>query len=330
MIVNSNKHCQDCSIIGRVRPNLDYINLNQADVLFVTDTFKSLYGKTIPLSAEELEVIYDALDNADYKDLTIEYTASIKCPGVKDTNLNAKAKNACRNHLEETIDVVKPKIVIALGNLAMSMLTKKSGISKYRGEIFDIETTSGFKTKVLTTFHPYAVIVATSQKPLFNIDIKNGLDIVVGNVKKKLAVTYEVITDINQLLYQYNFLTTYEGEIAIDLETENLDFLKSKILTVSLSWGDPGEEKTIVIPINHKESSILEHREDALLFIKKIMENPKSIKLFHNAKFDLKFLLASGINSANVVCTKTLAKIINENRPNRLRDLVKEYFGVVC
>jgi ribonuclease D len=31
----------------------------------------------------------------------------------------------------------------------------------------------------------------------------------------------------------------------------------------------------------------------------------------------------------NVACTKNMAKFVDENKPNSLSDLVKEFFGVV-
>ena len=60
--------------------------------------------------------------------------------------------------------------------------------------------------------------------------------------------------------------------------------------------------------------------------IRNILENTKNKKVFHNAKFDLKFLINHGISPKNVWDTKIMHHLINENVPKGLMDLVKIYF----
>ena len=59
----------------------------------------------------------------------------------------------------------------------------------------------------------------------------------------------------------------------------------------------------------------------------KEVENPKNRKVFHNAKFDLKFLIRYGISTTNVWDTKIMHHFINETAPKSLMDLVKLYFS---
>ena len=51
-----------------------------------------------------------------------------------------------------------------------------------------------------------------------------------------------------------------------------------------------------------------------------------SVKVLHNAKFDLKFLRGVGITFGPIADTKMMAHMINEEGKNSLKDLVKQYF----
>jgi len=63
------------------------------------------------------------------------------------------------------------------------------------------------------------------------------------------------------------------------------------------------------------------------VLLRRILENPKNRKVFHNAKFDLKFLINYGIYTKNVWDTKIMHHFIDENVPKSLMDLVKIYFS---
>jgi len=69
------------------------------------------------------------------------------------------------------------------------------------------------------------------------------------------------------------------------------------------------------------------HYAEVWVLLRRILENPKNKKVFHNAKFDLKFLLDYGIYTKNVWDTKIMHHFINETAPKSLMDLVKLYFS---
>jgi DNA polymerase I-like protein with 3'-5' exonuclease and polymerase domains len=93
-------------------------------------------------------------------------------------------------------------------------------------------------------------------------------------------------------------------------------------MTISITTKD----QTWVIPMDHKDSPFrLDLQVRSLL--KLILENPKSKKVFHNAKFDLKFLLNYGIYTKNVWDTKIMHHLLDENMPKSLMDLTKLYFA---
>ena len=111
--------------------------------------------------------------------------------------------------------------------------------------------------------------------------------------------------------------------ISCDIETTGLNFLRDKIMTVAFSEGS----KSWVVPIDHREVEWSQkEREIVLSLISKVLLNPKNKKVFHNAKFDMKFLKRYGIEVCNVWDTKLMHHLIDENAPKSLMDLVKIYF----
>jgi ribonuclease D len=121
-------------------------------------------------------------------------------------------------------------------------------------------------------------------------------------------------------------LSTTTETIAVDIETTGLNFRTDIIQTIAIAT----EENTYVIPLDHKDSPFKTGETHALsvwALLKQILENPHNRKVFHNAKFDVKFLLNYGIHPANVWDTKIMHHFINETAPKSLMDLVKLYFA---
>ena len=119
--------------------------------------------------------------------------------------------------------------------------------------------------------------------------------------------------------------------MAVDVETEGLNFLKHRIFTVAISWNNTNkgwDPETVVIPIDHRDSPLShEDRCTALSFLKDVLENPKSRKVLHNCKFDSKFFKQYEIEIVNIHDTKGMHQLYKEGVPNSLRDLVEIYFS---
>ncbi|PKG24275.1 hypothetical protein CWS01_07755 [Niallia nealsonii] len=65
--------------------------------------------------------------------------------------------------------------------------------------------------------------------------------------------------------------------------------------------------------------------------IKELLENPEVLKVFHNALFDVTWLLAKGINVQTYTDTKVLSQIINNriSKDNSLEILSLKHFGIL-
>ena len=316
----SNPLCEGCTILKKNKPChsiMDYEELETSDVLFLSDSIKFKYGQPYSFGSQEMRTITKAYP------YEAAFAASVKCPSVKEADMSPANMVICRQHLEETIDKVKPKLVFVCGNLAMKMLVKKSGITNKRGKIYPYTTDKGHPTQVCPIFHPYSVTKEPRHKYLFERDIHNAYDKYILEKKGEGKVKYQVLMKVEEVVELANTLSKTSDTISCDIETTGLNFLTDKVMTLAIS----SKDGTWVIPLAHKDSPFLENSLTKVWgCVKDIMLNPNNKKVFHNAKFDLKFLLKAGITAVNVWDTKIMHHLIDENIPKGLKDLVKLYF----
>jgi DNA polymerase-1 len=299
---------------------MDYEDLKEAPVLFLSDSLNYRLGTITPFSKAEIALIEDC-----YKE-SYQVAASVKCPSVKEADMSPNNMNLCRTHLEATIEKVKPKLVFPCGNLAMKMLIKKSGITSKRGKSYEYITTGGHRTVVVPIFHPYSCIKEPRHTVLFKTDIQNAYEKYVLGKTSEGNFSYQVLTKIEEVQALEEELKDSDKTLAVDIETTGLNFLDDLIQTIAIS----SHEQTWVLPLDHKDSPFRTGETHALLvwaLLKNILENPKNKKVFHNAKFDLKFLINYGIHTKNVWDTKIMHHLLDENMPKSLMDLTKLYFA---
>ncbi len=315
---DTNPLCEGCSILEKNKPchsHMDYETVEQCDVLFLSDCVKYKNGQMASFGKHEYKLIKESFP------FTFATAASVKCPGVKEADMSPNNMNLCRVHLDETIKKIRPKLVFACGNLPMKMLIKKSGITSKRGKAFPYETTDGHICTVVPVYHPYSVIAEPRHKTLFQKDLQNGYEKYILEKRENTNFSYKVLLTKEEVYALCDKLRDSQETIAADLETTGLNFLKDKIMTVAITT----QEETWVIPVDHKDSPFIGD-EDVLQALRLIFENPKNKKVFHNAKFDMKFLRNYNIRVKNVWDTKIMHHLLDENMPKSLMDLVKLYF----
>lgn len=314
-----NPLCTGCSILKKDKPcygHLDYETEEPfVDILFITDSLKWEYFGATPATDEEIEAIKSIPILSKYN---YTFTASVKCPDIKDQDMSTKDKHICREHLYNAVRHLKPKLIIPLGNLAFKMLTKKSGIQSKHGKTFEFEG-----IKVVPTFHLTQVFLEPQLVKYLHEDITNAVIKYLDEDNRDAKINYTVIVNKNSLV-DYDWLTDTDKTIAIDIETTGLDFLRDKIMTVAISWG----EETLVIPYLHKDVSFTD--EELFLFrtfLRMVMSNKNNKKVLHNASFDLKFLMQLGVEKfENIYDTQLMHHSVDENRSHALKELVKERF----
>lgn len=105
--------------------------------------------------------------------------------------------------------------------------------------------------------------------------------------------------------------------LGCDTETSSLSARKGKLFSIQFSDGD----FNVLIPLSERVP---------LGKLEEILANPRIVKVFHNAKFDLEFLRESGFETNNVFCTMIAEKVLTKGagQSASLAETLYRYFAV--
>jgi ribonuclease D len=114
-------------------------------------------------------------------------------------------------------------------------------------------------------------------------------------------------------------LDRYKGSVAIDTETMGLEPRRDRLCVVQLS---PGDGNADVVQIARGAADAPN--------IKRLLADPKVLKIFHFARFDIAVLYrAFGVMPAPIYCTKIASRLTRTySDKHGLKDLVKDMLGV--
>jgi len=290
-------------------------------------------GEWVPFRAQEYSVIMNQLAGLDiFNKFKVAMTTAVKCPSITPDNLSPEIRKTCTTHLFDSIERYKPKLVFACGKLATTMLYGKSTLeSRVRGKPEYMKTPGGHEFPVVVIKHPYEVVSEPRNSFLFSTDINNAVNNVLLDQATDVQVDYTFAMTVSELNEVRDDFLDSKMDMAIDIETTGLNFLKDTIHTVSMTLidRDTGElGGTLVLPIDHFEAKIPTRTKNTFIkFICQMMSRKDNRKILQNATFDLKFLKRYGVEEVyNVYDTRLLQHLYKEDVPKSLSDLVYYYF----
>lgn len=319
--------CQGCGILGKSKAfhgMTDYEDVDHVDILFITESYTLRNGGTAKkIGKQEHNLVMSVLQGIGQAEASVAFSPAVKCPSVKDADLSTKDRNICRQHVLETVESYRPKIVFCLGNFAMKMLLKKSGIGNKRGSIFHHTLEDGSEIPVIPLWHPYSVITEPKHKSMFVQDIRMGIDKFILGRKTTVELNMQVLDTLDMVRGFSKVFSETEAPISCDIETTGLDFRNDDIMTICFGTS----KATYAIPLWHKDTPFTsDELVEVMALLKPVLENPRSRKILQNIKFDAKFLLRYGIVIKNGWDTKLMAHLFDENMPKSLMDLVKYFY----
>lgn len=218
---------------------------------------------------------------------------------------NATTIQRCSSFLHAKIKNAQPKIILAFGATALKSLGYKSDkFMEARGRLVEVEI-GGQMYKVLPTFSTKHMVAKTGLYNLFYVDFVRAIRIAGGEDEVGANTTLEELTrdyvipktvaEVGQLCdliinhVVEGATTAAQCAIAVDVETNTLypQRKDAKVLCVSFAW-DTG--RATAIPLFHREATWTPAElEQVIAHVQRVLECAKP-KVFHNAKFDLKFL----------------------------------------
>jgi DNA polymerase len=152
---DSLRECKACRLAaGRTQVVFGAGNPN-ASVMFVGEApgfHEDRQG--IPFVGAAGKLLTELLESAGLSRLEIYIANVIKCRPPQNRNPQTDEVETCKPFLLEQIRLIKPRLVCSLGNFAMqTLLGRKIGITKVRGQIFQLENFTLFPL-----LHPAAAL----------------------------------------------------------------------------------------------------------------------------------------------------------------------------
>ena len=148
--------CQKC-ILAKTRhnivfsdgvPNPKLMLIGEAPGFYEDKEGKPFVGK----AGQLLDKIFESVGLTRNRDVYICNT--IKCRPPENRNPLPEEKEACREYLEAQISIIRPKIILLCGNVAVqSILGDIGGITKIRGRWFE-GNDKVYGAKLMPIFHP--------------------------------------------------------------------------------------------------------------------------------------------------------------------------------
>lgn len=222
---------------------------------------------------------------------------------------------SCRPYLTKEIAIIKPSIIITLGDTAIKGMFNSNtiSISKARGQVLTLEEFPN--VKIIATYHPaYALRRPEAAKWIF-ADIKNGLSLIENETPDEKLNYVEITKDTINSAYEDLMKT---GEIVVDVETNGLDMFDPKLELLMIGFCNREGKAYIVMHDDHFSR----------IFTQKIFDNAKLI-IGHNIKFDLKWLFSRGFTYKGPIFDTMIAlHLLDENYPEHgLKHLARTELG---
>jgi DNA polymerase-1 len=254
------------------------------------------------------------------------FTQAIKCRTFDQNASNGDIKK-CKTYLDQEIERVRPKFILALGNEALLASVGRSGITKYRGRVF--EHPSG--AKVIPTVSPSAVKRNPGQRPGYIADLRLFANMVMGRESGIRKPHYSII-DTREKLDQLKRALALTEDFNFDIETVS-DYFKPDGKVVSLSatciLDTPSGPKRFVfaLPLYHPESPWRRKWRAVLRYLQPELEAIKKVTA-HNGSYDVKWMRYLGINVRFTFDTMLALHLLNENIQKGLKPACQSRLGV--
>ena len=284
------------------------------------------------------------------------FTNTVKCVQFgDDKDLAKESLQICPNTwLKKEIDLIKPKVILALGNDAYEALTGNKSVIKDRGSLL-IYAGEGYSSYVLPTYSPYYMAQAPNNSHLVSqcvTDLRKVNSIITGkfgfwsdDLLDNGTLSYSIIDSLTKL--QEVVQKAYKsGVLACDIEARKADAYRvdstcegAGFPLVSLQFSTD-ETEAFFLPWANVEFQTEDNpegfafsEEDRKLFIetlRPVLEDPddKVTLIGHNFKFDAKWINKYlGIKCKLDYDTMLASSFIGE-ASNKLKKLAWSYTSI--
>lgn len=147
--------CNKCPELCRSRTKVVFGSGNEkAEVLLVGEApgFNE-DKKGVPFCGMSGKILDELLAFADLSRNDVFVTNTVLCRPPENRNPTKEEVDNCRERLDKLISLMKPKVIVAIGNFAAERILGKKGINGLRGKVHSVNF-DGREIKVIPVIHP--------------------------------------------------------------------------------------------------------------------------------------------------------------------------------
>ena len=280
-----------------------------------------------PFQGKSGKYLWDRIIEAGIDTNTVRATNAARCRPAENRTPTKDELATCRPYLMEEITQAQPKVILLLGNSALSMVPKVRTVTKERGQVLRwTHPDTGVVYPTVVALHPAAILRKREDEPIFKSDLALVKKVLEGGGNVEHPRNYRVVKTIEGVRKLRSRLMNSK-ELAVDIETRSFDWTSEPLMCVQFCT-TPGE--TYIVPIHGQYLAKMwtpEEEKEVWKIIYDILSTGQE-RIGQNAKFDLKFLLREGSPVDNVQFDTLLAfHLINESLPLNLDFLAGYYLG---
>ena len=227
-------NCTRCSLCKSRRNVVPPRIVENSPILFVAecpDQIEDMSG--IPLSGSRGQVLSQYLSQIGININDCSYINVVQCRNLdKKTGLKKEQVAACKDLVDYYIKKVNPKVIVTLGNAALNRVSKKSGITKYNGQILDHKNYPN--SKIIPLVDPLSCLADPKNYTKLNYGLSKLKEfLAVGDICKTGIVEYvDTYDKFNHMIHDL----LSKPYFALDIETNTLrDWTKGEIICISFS-----------------------------------------------------------------------------------------------
>lgn len=293
------------------------------DVLFVGEApGRQENREGIPFTGAAGKILRRAIEACSH--LSVQkcgITNVVRCQPPRNRNPNRTEINSCTPQLVREVRKRKPKLLVALGNVALEYLTGQTGITVLNGCVLDCVVPQLKGYKVVACLHPAYVLRADHEMERFIEAIEVVQAFIAGTLPQERGVgEYTTVTTLIEARRLFKRLTNSSKPVAVDTETGGLSPLQTsfpRLLCLSVS---DEEGRAWVIPYDHADSpwrvgGTKQHERPALRKLVRRFLRSKTLKILQNGKYDDKHLrVAFGCPLRRYIDTMLMHVLLDERR----------------
>ena len=267
-----------------------------------------------------------ALKDAGLERDEIYVSNVVKCRPDNNRRPSRIEWEACRKYLAREAAALSPSYVLLLGNSALQVVARKSGITTKRGVRLDIKDPVWSSAEVMATIHPAFVLRNPGQGTVFSEDIRRFARMVQGEFRA-VSVRPKMVRTLRGLKFVKDLLDNAPEGTVVSYDVENRGRpWENEWDIVCLGISVDGEN-TYVIPLSHPQSPFRRKWKDVLRYLAPALRRHGHKLVAQNGKHDNAQLAGARVYLQHTFDIMLAAHLLDENRPKNLGFLSQNVIG---